>query len=124
MRKVLIAEDDMILRKIIEVILIDGDFQLIYATSGAQVLEMAQAENPDVIVTKLKLPGVSGIELLQRLKSEEMTAHIPVILIGANEELPDMKQSLDFGATAHLTRPFSPMKFLAHLDLALREHRQ
>jgi CheY-like chemotaxis protein len=124
MRKILIAEDDEIIRKIIEVILMNDEFELLYASSGPQVLEMAQHERPDVIVVKSRLPGINGLEVLQRLKSDLETATIPVILISANDEPSETRVSMEFGASAHLIKPFSPMKFLAHLDLAVRESQQ
>lgn len=124
MRKILIAEDDEIIRKIIEVILMNDEYELLYATSGPQVLEMAGHERPDVIVIKSRLPGMGGLEVLQRLKSDLETATIPVILISSNDEPSEMRTSLEFGASAHLIKPFSPMKFLAHLDLAMKENLQ
>jgi len=124
MKKVLIAEDDEILRKVIEIILINRDLQILYASSGTQAIDIALLEKPDLIVTKFKLPEINGIELLKRLKSEETTANIPVILIGANDEASEIKQGLEYGASTHITKPFSPMKFLTHIDLALKETQQ
>ena len=121
MKKLLIAEDDAILRQVIEVILMNEDFELLYASTGSQVLEMASVELPDVIIAKLKLPEVSGLEVIQKLRSEETTSRIPVILISSNDELLENKQYKEYGASAYLIKPFSPMKFLAQIDLVLRE---
>lgn len=124
MKKVLIAEDDEILREVIEVILMNEEFRLLYASTGPQLIELAQIEKPDVIVAKLKLPGLNGLEVLQRLKSEASTFGIPVILVGANDDPSDIKMCIESGASAHLVKPFSPMKFFAYIDLALRERQQ
>lgn len=121
MKKLLIAEDDAILRQVIEVILMNEDFELLYASTGSQVLEMASVELPDVIIAKLKLPEVSGLEVIQKLRSEETTSRIPVILISSNDELLENKQYKEYGASAYLIKPFSPMKFLAQIDLVLKE---
>ena len=121
MKKLLIAEDDAILRQVIEIILMNEDFELLYASTGSQVLELAGTELPDMIIAKLKLPEVSGLEVIQKLRSEEATAGIPVVLISSNDELLDNKQYREYGASAYLIKPFSPMKFLAQIDLVLKE---
>jgi DNA-binding response OmpR family regulator len=121
MKKILIAEDDEKLRKIIEITLMNEGFTLLFAANGAQAVEIADTENPDAIITRTRLPEISGPEIIERLKSKGNTAAIPIILLSSTEEEMDMQKNLGSSVRVNLMTPFSPMKLLAHLDLALRE---
>ncbi len=124
MKKVLIAEGDEMFRRVIEVVFMNEELEIIYANSGSQAVEIALSENPDLVVTELKLPEMNGIELMERLKSEDVTANIPVIVMSSNDDDSHYHMSISSGARAYLVKPFSPMRFLAHLDLALKEREE
>ncbi|MDQ7824110.1 MAG: response regulator [Candidatus Eremiobacteraeota bacterium] len=120
MKKVLVAENDVITKKIIDVILMDDEFQVFHAENGPQALEIAQAELPDVIITRISLSEVNGLEIISSLKSEESTANIPVIILASIEEAKEVEKGLQQGARAHILKPFSPMKLYTHIDLAVK----
>ncbi|MHC9540868.1 MAG: PleD family two-component system response regulator [Vulcanimicrobiota bacterium] len=124
MKKVLIAEGDEIFRRVIDVVFMNEELEIIFAKNGSQAMEIALSETPDVVVTELKLPEMNGIELMERLKSEEVTSGIPVIVMSSNDDDSHYHMSMSSGAQAYLVKPFSPMRFLAHLDMALKEHEE
>jgi CheY-like chemotaxis protein len=122
MKKILIAEDDEKHRKIIEITLMNEGFTLLFASNGVQAVEIADAENPDAIITRIRLPEINGLEIIERLKSKENTAAIPIIVLSSPEEETELQKDLGSSVRACLMTPFSPMKLLAHLDLALKEN--
>jgi len=124
MKKVLIAEGDEIFRRVIDVVFMNEELEIIFAQNGSQAMEIALSEAPDIVVTELKLPEMNGIELMERLKSEEVTSGIPVIVMSSNEDDSHHHMSISSGAHAYIVKPFSPMRFLAHLDMAMKEREE
>lgn len=75
--------------------------------NGAEGLEIAQTTLPDLIVTDWMMPGLTGIELVEALKSDEATYHIPIIMLTAKDKLEDKLSGLGQGADDYLTKPFN-----------------
>jgi len=122
MKKVLIAEGDETLRRIIEITLMNEDLTVLFAANGQQVMEMARSEVPDLIVAETRLSMMSGTELKNNLSNFEDTAHIPVILLSAGyEEGVESGEGASEISRGSLIKPFSPMRLLAHMYLALRK---
>jgi CheY-like chemotaxis protein len=121
MKKVLIAEGDETLRKIIEITLMNESLTVLFATNGQQVIELARSEVPDLIVAETRLPMISGPELKNNLGLYEDTAHIPVILLTAGGETEgESEEGAPGESMSSVVKPFSPMKFLAHIYMALK----
>lgn len=103
---VLVVEDNPELRQFI-VSVLKTDFTLITATDGQQGLEQALQHVPSLVLSDLMMPVVDGMELTSRLRSDERTSHIPVILLTAKNEHESKLQGLTKGADDYLTKPFS-----------------
>ena len=95
------------------------NFQLLSAENGMLGLEMARNHSPQVILMDLNLPGMSGLEVLQSLRQDPATSHIPVLAISANAMTRDVAKGLAAGFFAYLTKPFKIEEFLKVLDRAL-----
>jgi CheY-like chemotaxis protein len=121
MKKVLIAEGDETLRKIMEITLMNEDFSVLFAVSGQQVIDLAQSEIPDLIVAESRHPMMNGPELIEKLKALDGTAHIPVMLVMAAEEEGERQDHSQGYSRGCLLKPFTPMKFLAYISLALKK---
>src|SRR5690606_38848733 len=77
-------------------------------------------EKPDLILLDWMMPGTSGLELARRLKRDEVTAAIPIIMLTAKGEEDNKIQGLDVGADDYITKPFSPRELVARLKAVLR----
>jgi DNA-binding response OmpR family regulator len=87
------------------------------ASNGARGLECALEETPDLVLLDLNLPGAfDGIEVCRRLRAEEATSHVPILIISAMNDDDTRARVLDAGATAFYSKPFSPMSLLKEID--------
>ncbi len=92
---------------------------LLSAVNGNLGIQLARDNQPDVILMDINLPGISGFEALQILRSDPATAHIPVIAISANAMPRDIKKGLQAGFFRYITKPIKVSEFMEALDLAL-----
>ena len=97
------------------------DCNVITAQSGPEGIEKAKIESPDTILLDIKMPGMDGYEVCQRLKDDESTQYIPVIMISAiKTESEDTIRGLGSGADAYLTKPIDEPVLIAQVKTALR----
>ncbi len=96
-----------------------GDIRLLSARDGPRGVELARAEQPDVILMDINLPGISGLDALYILSGDRLTSHIPVVALSANAMPRDIERGLQAGFHAYLTKPIKVPQFMATLDLAL-----
>jgi signal transduction histidine kinase len=88
------------------------EFKVFTAPDGLRGLEIALRERPSLVVTDLMMPGIDGLELTRRLRADERTRHVPVLMLSARGELDDRVHGLEAGVSAYLTKPFSPRELL------------
>jgi DNA-binding response OmpR family regulator len=118
--KILIIEDQDSIRRMIEALVSARGHEVAAVNSGAKGLEKALAETPDVILLDLNLPGTyDGFEVTQKLREEESTRAVPIIIISALGDDDSKRRAHDAGASAYYTKPFSPIALLKELE-ALR----
>jgi DNA-binding response OmpR family regulator len=111
-RTVLIVEDDPVILRLLEVNFELEGLEVLMAEDGAAGLELAKERRPDLVVTDIMMPKLSGIELVESLKSDPMTAAIPIILLSAKAQTADLKAGMDAGADDYVTKPFEPLDLL------------
>ena len=95
------------------------ELSLLSAISGILGIGLARAALPDVILMDINLPGISGLDALQVLREDPLTAHIPVLALSANAMLRDIQLGLDAGFFRYLTKPIKVREFMTTLDEAL-----
>ena len=95
--------------------------KLVSAPNGEKGLELARTRDPDLIVLDINLPGMSGFEVLEKLKSFNDTRHVPVIALTANAMPQDVKKGLEAGFLQYLTKPIDVKEFLRSVDLFVTE---
>src|SRR3954471_8955816 len=108
MKKILIVEDDSANREfIVNCLLTEGkNYTLLNASDGKKALEITRKKMPDLLIMDWHMPGMSGIEALQELKSNPATKDIPVIIFtGVMTSSPDLKMALERGALDFITKP-------------------
>lgn len=109
---ILIADDELRLRKVVAMFLKKSGHNITEASSGEQAIEALTAAKPDVIVLDVMMPGIGGLEACTRIKSNEKYKNIPIILLTANISAEDREKGINAGADAYLTKPFSPKELL------------
>ena len=106
--KILIVEDDPNIIELLTYNLNEADFDVHAVLDGADALQRAVADVPDLIILDLLLPKVDGLEVCRFLKRDPRTAAIPVIMLTAKDEEVDRIVGLELGADDYIAKPFSP----------------
>jgi len=119
---VLIAEDNPDLRKFIRETL--RDYRILEAADGAEALVLACENPPDIVISDVMMPGMDGLALCKRLKEDERTSHIPVILLTSKAGLESRVEGLETGADDYIAKPFSTLELQARLRNLLNERRR
>ena len=119
-KTVLIVDDEPAIREMIAVALEMADYDYLEAEDARQAHALVVDRQPDLILLDWMLPGTSGVELARRLKKEEATADIPIIMLTAKVEEDNKIQGLEVGADDYITKPFSPRELVARLKAVLR----
>lgn len=118
--RVLVVEDEPDIAALIAYQLTREGFRVATAGDGNEALDAVAREVPDLLVLDRMLPGLSGDEVLVRLRAEENTAAIPVLMLTAKREQEDRIEGLELGADDYLTKPFSPRELVLRVQAILR----
>ena len=106
--KVLVIDDEAPIRLLCRVNLEAEKMEVLEAEDGTAGLELARAEQPDVILLDVMMPGLDGWEVLHRLLDDEQTKEIPIVFLTARAELRDRARGLELGGVDYVTKPFNP----------------
>ena len=119
-KTILIVDDEMAIREMIRMSLEMAGFNCLEAGDIQSAHSQIIDQSPDLVLLDWMLPGGSGIELLRRLKRDEITANLPVIMLTAKTEEDNKIQGLDVGADDYVTKPFAPRELLSRIKAVLR----
>ena len=120
MARILIIDDDPSLRRLVEKILTRSGHEVIQAGDGKMGLGKALLEKPDLIVLDLHLPRMDGFEVCRRLKRDQATKKIPVIMLtAAFPELEDAQKGFEMGADEYVIKPFASDILLHNIERLL-----
>jgi signal transduction histidine kinase/DNA-binding response OmpR family regulator/ligand-binding sensor domain-containing protein len=120
--QILVVEDNDDLRTYLKENL-SAEYHIIEATNGIEGFEEATSRIPDIVVTDLMMPGIDGIELCSRLKNDEKTSHIPVIMLTSKTTVEDKIEGIESGADDYITKPFRIAEIKARI-INLLEQRE
>jgi two-component system phosphate regulon response regulator PhoB len=112
MAKILIAEDDAIVRSLIRMTLDSGQTEILEVEDGTEALVVARRELPELIFLDWSMPGMSGIEVCRALRADPATSEIKVVMLTARSENDDREAGVAAGADEYITKPFSPVHLL------------
>ncbi len=118
--RVLVVDDEPDIVALVTYHLARAGYSVSTASNGADALAHVSREPPQLVVLDLMLPGLSGLEVLQRLRGDTATALIAVLLLTARREEPDRLRGLSLGADDYLTKPFSPQELVLRVAAILR----
>ncbi|MBT8320197.1 MAG: response regulator, partial [Eudoraea sp.] len=116
---VLIIEDNPDVAHYIKTCLKENH-HILYAADGASGIEMALEKIPDIIISDVMMPEKDGFEVCERIKTDELTDHIPIIMLTARASFEDRLTGLSHGADAYLTKPFEKAELLTRIDQLVR----
>lgn len=116
---VLVVEDDPTILQLLEVNFEMEGFTVVRAEDGLLGLEAARSKRPDVIVSDVMMPNMSGLEMVSELKADPDTAGIPVILLSAKAQGSDVRQGIEAGADDYVTKPFEPLDLIDRVNSLL-----
>jgi two-component system phosphate regulon response regulator PhoB len=119
-KRVLIVEDEQPIREMVTFALESAGYEIQEATDAREAQNLIAEGLPDLILLDWMLPGMSGIDYARRLKKEELTREIPVIILTARTEEEDKILGLDSGADDYVTKPFSPRELVARIKAVMR----
>jgi DNA-binding response OmpR family regulator len=116
---VLLVEDDPVILRLLEVNFELEGFDVVLARDGQEGIDQARASKPDLVISDIMMPNVSGLELVQTLKADPDMAGIPIILLSAKAQSADLKAGLDAGADDYVTKPFEPLDLVDRVQALL-----
>lgn len=118
MAKILIVEDEKNIARFVELELLHEHHEVTVCYDGRTGLDTAQSSEFDLILLDIMLPGLSGLEILRRLRQAKST--VPIIMLTAKDDISDRVAGLDSGADDYLTKPFAIEELLARIRRSLR----
>ena len=120
-KKVLIVDDEEIIRKFLRINLLKWGYEVKEAMDGVQALEQLGKDAYDLLISDVLMPNKNGWELLKAVRSNPKTKDLPVILLTAKNEDADMFQGYELGANYYMTKPFTKDQLLFGLKLMFGE---
>jgi PleD family two-component response regulator len=121
MVNIMIVDDDPNIALLLEMTLRKNDgYNVEKFTDGQTALDKLPEFKPDLILLDIMMPGIDGFEVCKRIKSEEKTKYISVIILSAKRDLQDKIKGMDIGADDYIVKPFNPDELLTRVQVQLR----
>jgi DNA-binding response OmpR family regulator len=116
--KILVVDDELEIRDLLTEVLTGEGYDVIQASNGVEALELVEKEEPQVILLDVMMPGIDGVEVCRRLKEEDKTRFIPIIMVTAFEDRD--VDAFVMGADDFVTKPFSLVELSFRVGSMLR----
>ena len=120
-KRILLVDDEQGLVEMIKMRLEASDYEVIAAYDGAEALELARREKPDLIILDLMLPKMDGYKVCGLLKKDSRYASIPIVMFTAKAQEEDLKLGREVGADAYITKPFKPQALISKIGELLKK---
>ena len=120
MKKILITDDQVEVRELVEVTLRIDDYKIFQASTGEEAIRIATAERPDLILMDIMMPGgIDGLEATRIIKSNPETKNCHVIILSAKGQQIDREKGKSVGADDYFVKPFSPLDLIRKVEEVL-----
>ena len=116
----LIVEDEPEIREMLNFSLTRAGFTVIEVATGEMALQRLDTDLPDILIVDWMLPGMSGVELAKRIRRDELTSALPLLMLTARSEETDVLKSFESGIDDYMSKPFSPKELVARIKALLR----
>lgn len=120
---ILVVDDNEMNRDMLSRRLKRQGYEVIVAEDGEQALVKIKEQSFDLVLLDIMMPNISGYDVLERLKADTATAHIPIIMISAVDDLDSVVRCIELGAEDYLFKPFNPVLLKARVGASLRKNR-
>jgi len=120
-RKALVVDDEFHIVQVVAIKLKNNGFDVLTADNGAAAYTLAVQHKPDIIVTDYQMPALTGLELIEKLRADEQTAAIPVIMLTARGFAIEDQKKQKLNIAACLSKPFSPREVLQTVEEVLKQ---
>ena len=117
--KILIVDDDLDTLRLVGLMLQHQGYRITAASSGLQAISMSQSDRPDLILLDIMMPEMDGYEVARKLRSDQNTSNIPIIMFTAKTQVDDKVAGFEAGADDYLTKPTQPRELFAHVKAVL-----
>ena len=118
--EVLVVDDSPVYRKLVEQVLSGEPYSLLFASNGAEAVDLYQRHSPCIVITDWMMPDFSGLELCERIRADNTRPYTYIILMTSNIEKGNVVKGLQAGADDYLTKPFDPGEMLARIGVGRR----
>jgi two-component system alkaline phosphatase synthesis response regulator PhoP len=115
-KKVLVVDDEIHIVHVVTIKLRNNGYEVVSASDGAEAYELACCEKPDIVVTDYQMPVMSGLELIEKLRTTKQTADVPVIMLTARSFALEEQQKQKLKISKCLSKPFSPKELLRDIE--------
>lgn len=121
MKKVLVVDDEVFIRKMIEARLKAEGIAVIQAQNGMEAVDKAASEKPDLIVMDVMMPGMDGFKACEAIRSNPAVSGTPILMLTARGQVADMQKAMALGIIEYITKPFSPKDLAAKIVGILKQ---
>jgi CheY-like chemotaxis protein len=120
MKKILIVDDQVEIRRLMEITLRAGDYEILQAQNAQEAIEIAKNNKPDLIIMDIMMPGnMDGLDATRILKSDPETKDSIIIMLTAKGQESEREKGLEAGAYGYFVKPFSPLELIKKIEEAL-----
>ncbi len=114
--RILVAEDDPALRRLVDMLLTNQGFEVRAVSDGADALSLVEEWEPDACVVDVMMPRISGLTVCRELRSNPRYATVPIIILTARVFDDDIQEVMDLGGIEFMSKPFNPRQLMASLE--------
>ena len=119
-KKVLVADDEVHIVNVVAMKLRNNGFDVVTADNGADAYKLCCEEKPDIIITDYQMPQMTGLELIEKVRSNPDLKHIPIIMLTARGFAIEDEQKERLNVAECLSKPFSPKELLGYVESVLQ----
>ena len=121
MARVMVVDDDHVIRGLLEVNLEMEGHDVVTAVDGRDALDQVSATAPDLLLLDVMMPNVNGWQVAEALKTDPATRHIPIVFLSARAMEADVRKGTELGVDAYVTKPFDPIDLMDLVGRLLAE---
>lgn len=122
MKRILLAEDEEILRMLVVDTLEDEDYEVDEASDGIEAVKLLENNTYDLIILDYMMPGYTGLEIIEKIQSNEIGNKGKILMLSAKSQQYEQERILEAGADYFMAKPFSPIKLLEKIEAILHEN--
>lgn len=123
MEKLLIADDEPGIRRLVRMTLESDDYDIIEASNGQEALDLARLHKPALILLDVMMPRLGGFDICRELKADPETASITIVMLTARAQESDQSEARDAGADDYFMKPFSPVALMRKVDEIIEQRK-